>query len=194
MTRLCWLASARASVASVSSTPTASRVPLRHSEPPRTATRLTVGDRLEQPRAGGVDEADAGADELERARVREPPRAGRRDVDDGSDARFGELLGGDAIEVDVVDDGEIPGSQALDEILRSAAEPGRAHDVRHERGSEAITARNSSPPSIRSSSERLSAADSSSIRVCVGSPATFSTLKCRSATRAICGRCVIVIT
>ena len=32
------------------------------------------------------------------------------------------------------------------------------------------------------------------MRVCVGSPGTFSTRKCRSATLAICGRCVIVIT
>ena len=32
------------------------------------------------------------------------------------------------------------------------------------------------------------------MRVCVGSPGIFSTRKCRSATLAICGRCVIVIT
>ena len=32
------------------------------------------------------------------------------------------------------------------------------------------------------------------MRVCVGSPGTFSTRKCRSATLAICGRCVIVMT
>ena len=38
------------------------------------------------------------------------------------------------------------------------------------------------------------ASSSSSMRVCVGSPGTFSTLKCRSATVAICGRCVIVTT
>ena len=38
------------------------------------------------------------------------------------------------------------------------------------------------------------ASSSSSILVCVGSPGTFSTRKWRSATLAICGRCVIVIT
>ena len=32
------------------------------------------------------------------------------------------------------------------------------------------------------------------MRVCVGSPGTFSTRKCRSARLAICGRCVIVTT
>ena len=55
-------------------------------------------------------------------------------------------------------------------------------------------ARNSAPPAIRSSSSRRSASSSSSMRVWVGSPATFSTRKCRSATLAICGRCVIVST
>ena len=38
------------------------------------------------------------------------------------------------------------------------------------------------------------ASPSCSIRVWVGSPGTFSTRKCRSASAAICGRCVIVIT
>ena len=32
------------------------------------------------------------------------------------------------------------------------------------------------------------------MRVCVGSPGIFSTRKCRSATLAICGRCVIAMT
>ncbi len=47
--------------------------------------------------------------------------------------------------------------------------------------------------SARSSSRR-SASASRSIRVCVGSPGTFSTRKWRSARLAICGRCVIVTT
>src|SRR5512133_2355163 len=59
-------------------------------------------------------------------------------------------------------------------------------------GPHLTVARNSRPPSIRSSSSRRSSSSSISIRVCVGSPATFSTLKCRSARLAICGRCVIV--
>ena len=47
---------------------------------------------------------------------------------------------------------------------------------------------NSAPPSIRSSSSRRCASSSGSIRVCVGSPGTFSTRKWRSATLAICGQ------
>ena len=58
----------------------------------------------------------------------------------------------------------------------------------------ASEAMNSAPPAIRSSSSRRSTSSSSSSRVCVGSPATFSTRKCRSATLAICGRWVIVNT
>ena len=47
---------------------------------------------------------------------------------------------------------------------------------------------------MRSISSRRRSSSSSSIRVCVGSPGTFSTRKCVSATLAICGRCVIVST
>ncbi len=53
---------------------------------------------------------------------------------------------------------------------------------------------NSAPPAMRSISSRRRSSSSSSIRVCVGSPGTFSTRKCLSATLAICGRCVIVST
>src|SRR5262249_33518806 len=53
-------------------------------------------------------------------------------------------------------------------------------------------ARNSEPPSMRSSSSRRSALSRASMRVWVGSPGTFSTRKWRSATLAIWGRCVIV--
>ena len=64
-----------ASVASVSSTPSARRVPLRHSEPLADGQRLTLGDLLEQVGPGRVDEAHAGADELERPGIRESDRS-----------------------------------------------------------------------------------------------------------------------
>src|SRR5919206_555948 len=41
---------------------------------------------------------------------------------------------------------------------------------------------------MRSSSARRSSSASASMRVCVGSPGTFSTLKWRSAGPAVCGR------
>ena len=47
---------------------------------------------------------------------------------------------------------------------------------------------------MRSSSSRRSTSSSAAIRVCVGSPGTFSTRRCWSATLAIWGRCVIVST
>src|SRR5262249_56907478 len=49
-------------------------------------------------------------------------------------------------------------------------------------------ARNSEPPSMRSSSSRRSSPSSVSMRVWVGSPGTFSTRKWRSATLAVLGR------
>ena len=63
----------------------------------------------------------------------------------------------------MVDDREVAGAQPLDEILRPPPEPGRADDLGHCSGSAAIAVRNSSPPSMRSSSVRRSAAESSSI-------------------------------
>src|SRR5437879_929091 len=62
--------------------------------------------------------------------------------------------------------------------------------ARHQR----TLARNSWPPSIRSSSPFRSSSPSSVMRVCVGSPGTFSTRNWRSASAAICGRWVIVTT
>ena len=99
--------------------------------------RLAVDDLVEQIGARcRVDEADARAHQLERARVREAAGARGRDVDDGPHAGFDELLGRDAVEIDVVDDREIAGPKPLDEILRPPAEPGGADDLGHCSGSD----------------------------------------------------------
>ena len=91
----------------------------------------------------------------------------------------------------MVDDGDVVGPEALDETLRPLVQP-RGPVELDEGQLRRTVERNSAPPSIRSSSSRRSASDSRSIRVCVGSPGTFSTRKCASAALAICGRCVIV--
>ena len=93
------------------------------------ADELPVGEHVEERRAGGVDEPDARAHELERAGVREPPRRGARDVDDRPDAGLRELLGRDAVDVGVVDDRDVLGAEALDEVLRPPAEPGATADL-----------------------------------------------------------------
>ena len=94
------------------------------------AHELAVGEEVEQRCAGGVDEPDPGADELQRARIREASGRRARDVDDGPDARLRELLRRDAVEVWVVDDRDVLGPEALDEILRPPPEPCAARDLR----------------------------------------------------------------
>ena len=136
----------------MSSMPSARQVPFRHSEPLAQRQRLALRDLVEEIGARNIDEADARPDELERPGIRKPAGGRARDVDDGPDARVRELLGRDAIEVDVVDDREVARLEPLDEVLGPASQPGDADDVGHRRGSEVIAARNSSPPSMRSSS------------------------------------------
>jgi hypothetical protein len=87
-------------------------------------------DVVEERGAGGVDQADAAADELERARVREAAALRGRDVDDDAATRLRELLRRDAVEVGVVDDRDVVRGEALDEMLRPPVEPRGAGELR----------------------------------------------------------------
>ena len=51
-------------------------------------------------------------------------------MSDRGDAGCDQLLGGDPVDVDVVDDGDVAGAQALDQVLGPLAEPGGAFDRR----------------------------------------------------------------
>ena len=194
VTRLCWSASARTSVALG-----------RARRPRRAASRSATGRRprtvsvspsatcVEQVRARRVDEADARAHELERAGVRKAAGARGRDVDDGPHAGVDELLGRDAVEIDVVDDREVAGPQPLDEILRPPAEPGGAGDLGHAR---ARTRSPSGTPRRRACARARRGArrpTSSSIPCGSGRRAPSRRGSAASATFAICGRWVIVI-
>jgi hypothetical protein len=86
---------------------------------------LPVGEIVEERRPGRVDQAHARADELERPRVRKRPAGGGRDVDDDPHAGLHELLGRDPVEVGVVDDRDVLGPQALDEVFRPPPEARR---------------------------------------------------------------------
>jgi hypothetical protein len=154
--------------------------------------QLALVNLVEQICTRSLDQAHAAAHEGERAGIRKAARVRRADVDDNAHARLDKLLGRDAVEVGVVDDRDVVGREAPHEILRSPVElrVSRQLDEAHVDTLE----RNSRPPSMRCSSSRRSASSSEAMRVCVGSPAIFSTRKWRSATLAICGRCVIVIT
>ena len=109
------------------------------------------------------------------------PDLRRRAVDDDARAGVEQLLGRDAVDVAVVDDRDVAAARAAASAASSCrsrrAGPGELDAV-------LIcfsVSRNSAPPSIRSSSLARSSSSSCAIRVCVGSPGTFSTLKCRSA-------------
>src|SRR6266536_2513848 len=112
-----------------------------------------------------------------------PARAGGEAAPVGLDARHARPPVGEVVRV---------GEERPHVGQRREQRPGGS--VPGHRAYEWTLARNSCPPSMRSSSARRSPSASRSIRVCVGSPGTFSTRKWRSATAAICGRCVIATT
>ena len=91
---------------------------------------VAVFEQLEEAGAGGVDEADPLPRQHQRAGVGVLAVGGGRGVEDRGDAGFDQLLGGDAVDVDVVDDGDVAGPQALDQVLGPLAQPGRAFDRR----------------------------------------------------------------
>src|SRR6185503_10737541 len=155
---------------------------------------LAVGELVEERCTRGVDQPDPCAHELERAGVGKAARGRRRDVDDDPHAALDQLLGRDAVEIGVVDDRHVLGPEPPDEVLGAPSQARRPGDLAVHRSSAVSAATNSSPPSMRSSSPLRSALSSAAMRVWVGSPGTFSTRKCWSATLAICGRCVIVST
>jgi hypothetical protein len=138
--------------------------------------QLALTHLVEQLGAGRVDEAHAAADERERARVREAAGLGGGDIDDDAHAGLDELLRRDAVDVRVVDDGDVVRGQPLDEVLRPPVEL-RVAGVLDEAHGACTADRNLSPPSIRCSSSRRSLSASCSMRVCVGSPGIFSTRK-----------------
>src|SRR6185503_2237211 len=155
---------------------------------------LPVAELVEQRRAGRVDQPHTAPHEQERARVREAAGLGARHVHDDSHAGLEQLFGRDTVDVLVVDDRDVAWPEAADEVLGAAAEARPAGELDEAHRSCWTAAMNCSPPSMRCSSSRRSSSPSSAIVVCVGSPGTFSTRKWRSASDAICGRCVIVTT
>src|SRR5206468_1268039 len=90
---------------------------------------LPVGDVVEELALGDVDQPNAGADELERARVRKAPALRGRDVDDDADDRIDELLRRDLVEVGVVDDRDVVSGEATGEALRPLVESRVAREL-----------------------------------------------------------------
>jgi hypothetical protein len=87
------------------------------------ADRLALAQPVEQLVAQVVDERDAGLDEHLGAEVRVPAGDGRFGVEHRRDPGGHQGVGRDPVEVDVVDDGDVPGPKPTDEPLRPAVEP-----------------------------------------------------------------------
>ena len=75
-------------------------------------------------RADGVEQRDAGRDEDLGTEVGVAPGDARRGVDHGGEPAGDQRLGADPVEVDVVDDGDVAGPQALGEVLGAPVHAG----------------------------------------------------------------------
>ena len=176
MTRLRCSASAPRARAGSSARPVATQSPFRYTPAPRTVTARRR-ETASKSRRRRVDQPHAAAHELQRPGVREAAGLRLRDVDDDAHARLDQLLGRDTVEVGVVDDRDVVRARAG--LTRSFVRlPSRAGPVYSTSGSSA--ARRGTPRRRACARAPRAAARrrGCSIRVCVGSPGTFSTRKC----------------
>ena len=93
--------------------------------PPSIRTRSPSLSRSKSSASGASIEADPRAGQHQRPGVRVPALRGGRGVEHRDDPGFDQLLGGDAVDVDVVDDRDLAGAQALDQVLGPLARAGR---------------------------------------------------------------------
>jgi hypothetical protein len=102
---------------------------------------VAVGELLEQRGVHRVHERDAGTGQDQRPGVRVAAAGRGRDVDHCLHAALDEVLGRHAVEVGVVDHGNVLRRQPADEVLRAPAESRRPLDLRHECGESRSLAR-----------------------------------------------------
>ena len=88
---------------------------------------VPVRDPLEQL-GTRVDQPDAGSHQRQGPGVRIGAVGRGCRIERGADAAGGQLLGGDPVEVAMVDHGQVAGSKPLDQLLGAPAEPGGAAD------------------------------------------------------------------
>ena len=92
-----------------------------------------------------VDEDHAGPHESHRPAVRVPTADRRGGVDHGRHAGVDQAVGGDAVDVGVVDDGDVARLQALDEVLGALAHPGATDHLAVGRRAGAVGGASASP-------------------------------------------------
>ena len=90
---------------------------------------VALAQPTEHVRAYVVDQGDAGVDQDLRPEVGVAPADARRDVHDCGDAAAHERLGADPVQVDVVDDGDVAGLEALGEVLGPPVDANGAADA-----------------------------------------------------------------
>jgi hypothetical protein len=95
-----------------------------------------VAHEVQDLRAHAVEHGHAGGGQQEGAGVRVPPGDARGGVDHRHDAGGDQALGGDGVEVLVVDDGDLTRDDALGQVLGATAHPGDAPDGRPPLGRE----------------------------------------------------------
>ena len=88
---------------------------------------LALAQAVEHVLTGSVDERDAGLHHPDRTAVWIPPRDRFTRVHDRGHPRLDEPVGGDAVEIPVVDHGDVAGLKTLDEVLGPAVDSCRAH-------------------------------------------------------------------
>ncbi len=87
------------------------------------ANRVAFLDLQQQERPHPVDQRNAHLDQDQRPEIRITPGDRAARVDDRGHAAGNQPLGRDAVEVLVVDDGNLAGLQSLEELLRPAIDP-----------------------------------------------------------------------
>ena len=92
------------------------------------AQLLTLRDEVEDAGADVVDERDPRLGDEQRADVGVAARERRRSVHHGRRGGPDEVLGRHPVDVGVVDDGDVPRAEPLDQVFRPAIGAGRAHD------------------------------------------------------------------
>ena len=82
---------------------------------------VPITEGIEEVLAHDLDERDARLREQQRAHVRIGPGGRHRAVDHRGDTAAHEVLAGHAVEIAVVDDGDLPGLEALHQVLGAPA-------------------------------------------------------------------------
>jgi hypothetical protein len=94
---------------------------------------VAIGDQLEELRAG-VDQQHPGTDQGEGPGVRIGAIGGGRGVERCPDPTRDQLLGGDPVEIAVVDHRDVPRPESLHQVLGAPAQARGSADCRHSGG------------------------------------------------------------